>query len=509
MLATAPLLDEVEPERDGIPPTDACWRVPWIVEVGVMPADAVWPRLMTVPHPDAVGSLGGEFVAWSNERSGGELRWWQRLVAARVLEVDADGRLVWEAALVTTARQVGKSYLLRELCLWRIHQGDRFDEPQDVLHTGKDLAVCKEVQRPARVWAKARADRFKVREVNGQEEIEHLADGSRWMLRAKEAVYGYAASMGVVDEAWKVRVASVDEGLTPTMVEREQSQLLLVSTAHRRATALMLDRRAMALDQLDTGTGDLLVEWSAPESCELDDEAGWRLASPHWGGRRRRLIERAYEKTLVVGSASDDPDEPDPRESFTAQWLNRWPRVLDDSDGPVVPLLTAGVWAGLLTPVPPAGGSVWVAIEDGVGLSAAVACARRLDDGRLELDGWTRPGWDDALADVLRLVDAYPVRRVLVGASLLDRVPPALAMLCDARGARQTRSGLATLRDLAGTASVVHDQAGALDEAFGHAMVRESQGGLVLQGRGATHLVRAAVWALAAADKPAAVPAIH
>ena len=54
---------------------------------------------------------------------------------------------------------------------------DGWGEPQDVLHTGKDLAVCKEVQRPARVWAKARRDVYKVREVNGQEEIELLADG--------------------------------------------------------------------------------------------------------------------------------------------------------------------------------------------------------------------------------------------------------------------------------------------------------------------------------------------
>jgi hypothetical protein len=89
-----------------------------------------------------------------------------------MLEVDADGRLVWETAVVSTARQVGKSWWLRELCLWRIHQSDRFGEPQDVLHTGKDLAVCKEVQRPARIWAKGRPDAYRVREVNGQEEIE-------------------------------------------------------------------------------------------------------------------------------------------------------------------------------------------------------------------------------------------------------------------------------------------------------------------------------------------------
>ena len=112
-----------------------------------------------MPHRRAAGSLGSEFVRWAEKRSGRPLRWWQRLVAARVLEVDSDGLLVWETVVLSMPRQVGKSWLLRELMLWRIHQSPRFGEPQDVLHTGKDLAVCKEVQRPPRVWAKARSRR--------------------------------------------------------------------------------------------------------------------------------------------------------------------------------------------------------------------------------------------------------------------------------------------------------------------------------------------------------------
>ena len=56
------------------------------------------------------------------------------------------------------------------------------------------------------------------------------------MLRAKEAAYGLAVSMAAVDEAWKVRSHTIEEGVTPTMVERTQPQLLLVSTAHRLTT---------------------------------------------------------------------------------------------------------------------------------------------------------------------------------------------------------------------------------------------------------------------------------
>src|SRR5262245_47786932 len=252
---------ELPSEPVGLDAADRRWRVPWLRGLRRPPANAVWPRLMTVPHPRAAGSLGREFIAWAEQRSGRELRWWQRLVATRALEVDDQEQLVWETIVLSMARQLGKSWLLRELLFWRIHQGERFGEPQDVLHTGKDLAVCKEVQRPARVWAKARTATYKVREVNGQEEIELLDDGSRWMLRAKEAVYGYSASLAAADEAWKVKASSIEEGIVPTMVARLQPQLLLVSTAHRLATSLMLERRRVALEELESGDGDLLIEW--------------------------------------------------------------------------------------------------------------------------------------------------------------------------------------------------------------------------------------------------------
>jgi hypothetical protein len=499
---------EPEPERDGLPAKHPVWRVPWLRGLRRIPAGAVWPRLMTVPHPAAVGSLGKEFIRFAQHRSGRELRWWQRLVATRLLEVDDQDQLVWEGAVLTTARQVGKSWLLRELCLWRIEQGDRFGEPQDVLHTGKDLAVCKEVQRPARIWAKARTDDYRVREVNGQEEIELLADGSRWMLRAKEAVYGYSVSLGVVDEGWRVRASSVDEGLTPTMAEREQPQLLLVSTAHRKATALMLGRRQAALAQLEDGDGDLLIEWSAPQGAALDDREAWRLASPHWGPRRERLISKRHDAMLA--GEIEDPEEPDPEQSFRAQWLNQWPRKLADRGGATEPLLPEGIWAGLAEPGLQATGPVWVAVEDDYGLGAAVACCRRLDDGRLELDGWLRGDWDSAVFDVERLVAMHTVRQVLVGASLMDRIPQGLRGRAHPRGSTETRTGLALLRDLALTGQLAHDTAtDDLQETFAVAMVKESATGLTLFAKGPTHLVRAAVWAVGAAHRPAKVPAIH
>lgn len=499
-----PVPPELAPERPGLDESDKRWAVPWLKELRRVPSDATWPRLMSVPHPRAVGSLGDEFIAWAEARTGRPLRWFQRLIAVRILEIDAEGRLVWESVVWTTARQVGKSWLLRELLLWRIHQGERFGEPQDVLHTGKDLAVCKEVQRSARLWAKARGRAYRVREVNGQEEIEYLADGSRWMLRAKEAVYGYSVSLGAADEAWKVRASSIEEGLTPTMVERAQPQLLLVSTAHRLASSLMLGRRQVALAGLEEGDGDLLIEWSAPRGAALDDLDAWRLASPHWTAGRERLISKQLQ--ALLSGEIDDPEEPDPEQSFRAQWLNQWPGKLTEPPGNVEDLLAPGVWASLAASVESTG-PVWVAVEDDYGLGAAVAAATRLEDGRIEVDGWLCPSWDAAIADVARLKEWRQVRSLQVGASMLSRMRPGSGAA--PAGMSETRVGLALLRDLAAIGGLAHDETPELDQALNQAKVREAPTGLYLMPAGPTHLVRATVWALNAAHKPAKLPAVH
>jgi len=505
--ATDALPSVPQAERAGLDAGDRRWRVPWLAGLRKPPPDAVWPRLMTVPHPAAVGSLGAEFCGWAEERSGRPLRWWQQLVVARILEVDDGGVLCWQAALVSLSRQLGKSWMLRELCLWRIHQGTRFGEPQDVLHTGKDLAVCKEVQRPARIWAKARADTYKVREVNGQEEIEVLADGSRWMLRAKEATYGYSVSMAAADEAWKVRESSIEEGLTPTMVERSQPQLLLVSTAHRLATSLMIGRRAAALAELESGQGDLLVEWSAPEGTGLDDRAGWRSASPHWTVHRERLIER--QLILARSGEIDDPEEPDAEQFFRAQWLNQWPKRITATGGDSELLVPVGVWDNLAVTGLTSDGALWVAVDDDVGYGAAVAAAARLDDGRVELDGWVCSDWSAAMADVEALAAGRGVRQLVVAASLVDRVPAGVGGSRHTGAAKDTRLGLATFRDLVMGGTVAHDNTPELDEALGLARVRETATGLVLVASGPLHLIRAAVWAASAAARPSKVPAVH
>jgi hypothetical protein len=497
---------ELPPERDGLSFSDRRWDVPWLERLLDVPAEAVWPRFMTVPHPRAAGSLGDEFCAWADAREGRPLRWWQRLVATRLLEIDSNGELVWDAAVWTVARQVGKSWLLRELLLWRMRQAARFGEPQDCVHTGKDLAVVREVQRPAVWWAKQQGDAYKQRQVNGQEALEYLPDHSRWMLRTKEAAYGHSVSMAAVDEAWKVTSATVDESLVPTMVERAQPQLLLISTAHRRSEALMLQRRKAALAELETGAGDLLIEWSAPPELPIDSVDAWRLASPHWTPQRERLV--GQQLAAIQAGEIRDPTEPDPEISFRTQWLNQWPRSMEGG-GDGEPLLPAGLWKGLQEPLEAHDEPLFVMVEDDFGSGAAVAAAAKLDDGRVEVDGWLCPNWDTAVRDLQTLLVTRRVRLVGVGGSMLASLPAGLWPPPKPVGGTETRAGLALLRDLAGGGMVVHDDTPDLDEAMAVAMVRERAAGLALEPSGPTHLVKAMVWALHAAAQPSRVPTVY
>ena len=71
-------------------------------------------------------------------------------------------------------------------------------------------------------------------------------------------------------------------------------------------------------------------------------------------------------------------------------------------------------------------------------------------------------------------------------------------------------SGSPLIRDLAANGQIVHDETTfQVDDALAVAHVKETMTGLVLVNRGPTHLVRALVWAVNAAHKPAPVPAIY
>lgn len=321
----------------------------WLAPFLEVPGDASPPLAMSAVHPEAVGSHGPKAVEWVDATLGIQLRWWQRLAVVRQLECREDGSLCWPDVVESASRRVGKSVRLRSMALWRLAEGPAlFPEPQLAIHTGKDLAIVREIQRGGWHWAESQG--WRVVRAIGRESIEN--DEHRWLARSTDSVYGYDVTLGMVDEAWAVDPTTVAEGLEPAAMERISPQIVLTSTAHRKATSLMRGRisDSLAMDS------SLLLLWSVPDDVDTSDIATWRAASAHWSPARERLMSSKWDRAMR-GEQDEELDDPDPLKGFESQYLNRW--QLKIGAGGALP-----GWADLVTErIPPEAEALGVAAD--------------------------------------------------------------------------------------------------------------------------------------------------
>jgi phage terminase large subunit-like protein len=307
----------------------------------------ILPRLET-PKQRGVKSLGPEAIAWI-EASGilgpYELLPWQRYLITRALEL-RDGRLRWKTVICTVSRQQGKSVGLRAISWWRIHQAERFGEPQLLLHTANLATTAREVWRPAAMHAVRTYDDRKVSKYGkGMEEIDLTEYGAgRWLVQAASdnTGVGFSLSQANIDEAWNVSRDILDSAIRPAQSQREQPQTWLVSTAGDSSSDLLRTYREQALQDVD-GSGDvLLVEWSSPPEAPYDDPATWKWASPHWSPRRAEFL--ASQLASVSESA------------FRTQYLNQWVKAVDG-------WVPASAWAVGVSDLKPTGPADVAAVE--------------------------------------------------------------------------------------------------------------------------------------------------
>ena len=345
----------------------------WLQDVRAVPGDAAAPMAITAPHPEAVGSYGLQAIEWAREvgLAPRGLRWWQRLSLLRALEHRADGSLCWKTVILSASRRSGKSLLMRVLACWRMAHPEIFEEPQTVVHTASDVSLAREIQRGA--WPFADARGWTISKANGKESLE-AAGGHRWLVRAGEATTGYDVSLALADECWKIPPTIIDDNLEPATLERISPQLWLVSTAHRRATALMRARISGALAIDDEKT--LLLLWAAPSGADFSDPAVWKAASPYWSEDRAETLAVKYAAALS-GEADAEMGEA-PMDSFTSQLLNVW-RLTERKPPPGTPVVEPESWADLVALVDVEETPDAVALEDDFGQEVSLALAWRTD----------------------------------------------------------------------------------------------------------------------------------
>lgn len=409
-------LDEPLVTRDDLTWDNLCRNAPtWLKPYLDIPEDAAPPLWVSPVHPDAVGSYGPDAIEWmeANLKERGRplrFRWWQRLAIVLQLQHRADGSLCFRVILESGPRRIGKSVRLRGMALWRLEHGaDLFEDEQLVLHTGKDLAIVREIMRKAWPWADARDD-WSIKK--GMTEPEVARDVvNRWVARSQDSTTGYDACLVLVDEAWDVKPANIDDDVEPTMLERQSPQLLLTSTAHRRATSLM---RGRIIDTLAVDDGEtLLLLWGAPAGAEIGSPNVWRAASPHWSDDRAKMMASKHAKAMA-GEADPEADDPDPIEGFKAQYLNMWHlgqrRRLKGR-----PLIEAAEWSALIVPIV-ATKPTAVAVESWFGEAVSVALSWLVDSKPVT----TVFEAENLAAAVEAIEDTGYVGTLLVGASLAE-----------------------------------------------------------------------------------------
>lgn len=507
------------PSEEPVRPNDALlWashdlrKHAWLADLAVIPEDAAPPLYMTPVPESAVCSYGWEgcthlpeghspAVLWIERTQRIQLRWWQRLSLVRQLEHDAAGDLCFRKKIESAPRRAGKSVGLRGGALWRMATGPSlWGEPQNVIHTGSDLNICREIQRGAWNWALANA--WQVTKGNGKEAVE--TSNARWLVRAQDGVYGYDCSLGLGDECWDVKPDTINEGLEPATLERVNPQLVLTSTAHRRATSLMRTELANALTMSDPGV--LLLLWGALGSLtaeEAGDPRVWRAASPYWSEDRERLIRAKYAAALA---GQDDPefDDPDPMRGFMAQYLNVWTIAERRLIGR--PVVEIDSWARLGVNEPTTG-SDEVAVEAWFDRGVAVAEAWRVADGPVTVRVTDHPTLDAAARHVASLGLRRPA---LVGAALVDH--PAWkankVRVKSASASTRTQVGelMRTLRD----GALRHAGSPALTEQVLALRTTPGADGPNIRSAERADAIKAAMWAASAAAaggrKKAAIP---
>lgn len=452
------------------------------------------PRLETARPGGVLGSWGEEASAWLRDTIGLELRGWQQYALERALEYDADHRLIWPTVIITVGRQSGKSVLSRAVCLWRMHHADRFGETQTVLHVANKRETALEVMRPAGIWAQDVYGKNAVKWGNNAAGI-FLPGGDRWLIHAANdsAGVGYSVSMVFVDEAWKVKREVVDDSLAPTMAEREQPQLWLVSTAGDSTSDLMTAYRQRALDRLESQDPGsvLLLEWSAPAEADPDEVATWRWASPEWHDKREAFLRQQWGNV----------EESAWRREYLNQWVIRSDHWLRDS-----------WWKETLDAAEELPDDVeWsVALEsDFDGMGHAVAIAARSGD-HFVIRATTHRTIKEADEQLARIRADHPRLYVQATPTYVERLTERFDSLV---GQREAAAATQTLLDLFDRRSLRHDGSQILQEHFASSTISRRQAGWVLtapMGRGGVYAARAVMFALwQAAKTPRPAPMIR
>lgn len=207
---------------------------------------------------------------------------WQQEAVKRAFELNLDGSYRFRIILILVARQNGKSSMKRTVSLWRLY----IDEARLVLGTGQDMSLAREQWSATLETIRSSPDLAEelalVSGRNGDEWFR-ISTGGRYKISAANAKAGRGLSVDelTLDELRTQQDWRAWSSLSKTIMARANGQIWAMSNAGDDSSVVLNELRDRALSEVDDTI--CLLEWSAPDDCELDDEEAWAQANPALG----------------------------------------------------------------------------------------------------------------------------------------------------------------------------------------------------------------------------------
>ena len=448
------------------------------------------PRLETLVDRRGTFLVDG-LAAWAQTYLHCDLMDWQKYVAGGVLAHDEHGDLLARQALVSVARQNGKSKLLEALTgFWCTEMPKLRGEPQTIITTAHKLDLAFELfQKVAPIleqhfgailtWALGRNE-------------ANLPDGTRWLVRAATptSFHGLTADLVCIDELWAVSSDAVSIGLLPTMRTRRSPLLFMTSTSGDESSKEMLKWREQGLRAIDEKQSGSLyfAEFSPSSTTDPMTVDAWLLANP------------AIGHTLSVKVLESESEQPN-RNAFLRSSVNLWTASANG-------WLQPGVWANLKTDRPmPLGGVL--AIEQSQDECRFVAVRAAVNsDGHIQV---CQQFVKDTLAECWQAVEDIckdTTTRLLITPAFEMTMPPKFAHRSSMVGNRELMRWTVVARQAIIEGRIRHDGSSLLGQHIDRAVAVKNQGALTLsslRSPGPIELARCLVFAVAMVNKPAAL----
>lgn len=443
------------------------------------------PRLQTPGWGDE--SYGPEVAAFAKRVLGLELMPWQVLALSGQLQHDDTGRLYHREALVSTARQQGKTVAFSALVGWWLVERARQAGPQHVVSTAHKLdratavfqmlAPILETGYGAKVaWSYGR-------------NVVTMPDGSTWHVNAATPTnaHGGTYDLVVADEIWSIGPEVIFDAYRPAMIARPSPLLSMWSTAGDESSKAMMQLREQGMRIIESGDPAKLyfAEWSPPPGANLGDPGQWGWANPALG------------ITITPDALQAMADTPD-RQAFLRAHCNVWVAA-------VGAWLPPGLWSELATSEPmPAGGVLAVdsSLDD---LRYVGVRAVQLDGGAVQIATEFVVDSAAAMWEQVGRVCADPAVQLAITPGLSEFTPPNLARRMVTVGQQEMARYTPIVKNMITERRVAHGDELALNEHVTRAVAGRTGNSITLTSQkspGPIELARCAVWAIGLAAKP-------